>query len=99
MVKKPVQILKRLALMQRQLGNLSGSILFYVRGVDGWAKEVNQKAYLEAIKVDLADMTKQCHVLCEDLEFIKSDVEKIGDQRYNELYEKFVKEGRTAEWV
>jgi hypothetical protein len=62
-MKSSLSLLKRCALMQRQMGNISGSLMFFVRGVDGWAKDIEKKAYLSHLKSDLADLFMQCKML------------------------------------
>lgn len=98
-MKDNTNLLKRLCLMQRQLGNLSGSIMFIVRDADGYADPVLEKGYLNYIKGDLSDLLKQCKILTADLNFKLSEIEKLGNKRYNEAKREFLKKNKIDKWI
>ena len=98
-MKTPLQIFQRIALLQRQMGNLSGSILFMQRGADGEAMKVEKETYLVQVKTDLSDVIEQCVQLCQDLDLSYPEVAAIGRERYLETKERFFKRGKPHLWV
>jgi hypothetical protein len=93
------KLLRRDALMTRQKGNLSGSLLHMLRGFDGNAEATAQKAYLDHLTCDLADLLKQCEVLASDLGLNVADIRELGHKRYTEAREQFVKKNKIEHWI
>ena len=98
-MKSSMSLLKRCALMQRQMGNISGSLMFFVRGVDGWAKDIEKKAYLAQLETDISDLLTQCKMLASDLDLDSAEVEKLGKSRYEESLANFKAKGKIDFWV
>lgn len=98
-MKSNMSLLKRCALMQRQMGNIGGSLLFFIRGVDGWAKDIEKKAYLTHLETDIADLLMQCRMLASDLDLDLADVEMLAVARYEEALANFKAKGKIDFWV
>ena len=94
-----LHLLKRIALMSRQMGNLHGSLLFSLRGVDGNATDVEQNAYKEQLRCDLADVIVQSKILAEELGYDWLDIQVFGMSRYREAKENFAKKGKIEQWI
>jgi len=93
------KILQRMMILQRQIGNLSGSLLFLLRGVDGNADNVLQEGYMNHMKGDISDLIKQCRLLATELGLDIQELEELGNKRYNEAYNNFRKKNKTTLWV
>ena len=98
---KELKFLRKMALIQRQIGNVSGSLMFLLRGADGDAVKDDQlfEAMKLQLKTDLADMYKQCRVLAGELGFGVIDIQDLGDKRYDEAKANFIKKGKGDLWV
>lgn len=83
------KLLMRYGILMRQLGNVGGDIVFYLRGIDGYLDEFD----ITRMKINLADAMFQINLLCKDLRLNPDDIFKMGEERYLERKAEFVAKG------
>lgn len=84
------KLLMRYGILMRQLGNVGGDIVFYLRGIDGYLDKFD----ITRMKINLADAMFQVNLLCKDLGLNPDDVFKMGEDRYLERKQEFICKGK-----
>ena len=84
------QLLMRYGILMRQLGNVGGDIVFYLRGIDGYMDDFD----ITALKINLADAMFQINLLCKELKLNPDEVFKMGEERYMERKQEFIANGK-----
>lgn len=77
-------------MVSRQMGNVSGDIIYLLRKIDGNCDKFDQVK----LKVNLSDAIQQLKLICKDLNLDYTEVSDLGEKRYLERKREFIEVGK-----
>lgn len=89
------QILLRNSILQKQAGNVSGTLSHYIRED---AKEA-KKGLLLHLGTDLGDLLLQAMMLCRDVDIDPWQMLGLAYKRYDEGKESWRLKGKADKWI
>lgn len=91
------KLLLRMMILTRQLGNVPGTLGFFLRTLPD--EQDKRNALYDHLKCDLADLLCQVIKLIEDLKLNRWEVEDMGIKRWKECRDEFRNKGKSQFFI